>query len=81
MRMAMIGRCRCFEWIAVIRRGCGSALDGIMSVMVDMQMLPGLALWQVVDRVAYLRHGREGTVEREDQRQKDSEEQPHCDRF
>lgn len=82
MRVTVIGRRgRCFERIAVVMRRRDRFLDGIMIVMVDVQMLPRPAWRQVVDGVAYLHHAREGAVEREDQRQEEGEKQSHCRRF
>lgn len=76
MRVAMVGRRRRFERIAVIlgRRG-------VVTVMAYVQMRPGFAARRMIGGIADVRDAREGTVEREDQRQENGKKQSHCRRF
>lgn len=70
MRVAMVGGgVGSLLRTTVIMRCCGSGgLGGIVTVMADMEMLPGFLLGKVINRVADRRYAGISDVERKDQR-------------
>jgi hypothetical protein len=70
MRVAMVGGRvgRFLRTIVIMRRFVGSGFGGIVTVMADMEMLPGFILWKVINRVTDRRYAGISDVERKDQR-------------
>ncbi len=79
MRMAMVGgRVGSLLRTTIILRCCGSGgLGGIVTVLADMEMLPGFILRKVINRVADRRYAGVSGIERKDERQKEGENGSH----
>lgn len=79
MRVAMVG-CGIGGLMrtTVIMRCCGSGgLGGIVTVLADMEMLPGFILRKVINRVADRRYAGIRGIERKNERQKEGENGSH----